>query len=171
MKSSFAHPVNAALLSSFCIASLLYFNDLPRQIPMHFDLGGTPDRYADATLLRWLLLPAATTVVALALYGSAWMIGRRPSSLNVLSRAKYDVLTRPDKEQVVAVVQRRLYWLAVGVIVMFVVLQFGTYRVAHGVADDLPFWPAPLVIVLALLAMSLWETEHRINKLYDQNRA
>lgn len=54
---TWAHPVNAFLLGSLWIASAAVFASLPDRIPMHFGLGGTPDRWADRTLGSWMALP------------------------------------------------------------------------------------------------------------------
>lgn len=145
---SAAHWVNAALLVALFAGSAAVFDALPERIPMHFGLDGTPDRWADRSWIAWMALPLITLFVAVVTYGSAWFIGRRPGSMNLPDRKRYDALPIESKVLVVNVVQRFVCWLTAVINGVMAASQYGAWKVASGQSETLPSWSLALVILL-----------------------
>ncbi|MCB9878345.1 MAG: DUF1648 domain-containing protein [Planctomycetes bacterium] len=132
---------------------------LPARIPMHFGLGGAPDRWADTSLWSWFLFPAMATVFAFALGHAlpAWMrrlAAANSKLLNVPDAARFRALPTAQR---VSVVQRAALPLAVmglEVEALFAWLVFGTARVARDEWRALPVWPV-LVCVGAILVSAV----------------
>ncbi len=68
---------------------------LPERIPVHLGLDGMPDRFADRSLAKWLLLPLLLLVLQALFEFLARVIVRRPDLVNI-----------PDKERYVALPPR-----------------------------------------------------------------
>jgi uncharacterized membrane protein len=151
------HLLNAALLALLFVGSLWVWSDLPAQIPVHFDWTGAADRYAEATLLQWLLLPLLALAVAGTLYASAWWIERSVEGLNVPNQEAYDALSESEQQQVAALPLRYLYGLTTGILLLFGVLQAATYRMAVQGRDSMPAYHsvATGVFLVGLLAATV----------------
>lgn len=127
MVRSIAHAVNVTLLVGFFAVSIWAFESLPTRIPSHFGLGGAPDAYWATTMGRWLLLPFVALAVTAGLYGLAWAAGHGASVMNVPDRARYRALPASGQAEVVAMVQRYVYWTAAAMTVLLAILQYAVY--------------------------------------------
>lgn len=164
------HLLNAVLFVLLIAGSLWTWDDLPARIPVHFSLSGTADRYADATLGQWMLLPLTGGAVAVILYASAWFVGTKIEWVRVPNQETYASLSDAHKRRVVALPQRFMYGLATAVLVLFGVLQVATYDVATGTAETLPpYWIAALIAFVVgtlggcvWLALAMKRTVHRL---------
>ena len=124
---------------------------------MHYDLSGTPDRYAGTTLIRWMALPLLCAALAAVMYAVAWLCTRMP--INVLPQAEYDALPPQDKMRIISHIQRYLYWVTAGITVWFMVMQYGKYRIAIGAAESRPLEPGlTIAATLLLIGSSFWIT-------------
>lgn len=137
---SLAHGFNLALLATLVLASLATFGDLPARIPVHFGLDGTPDRWADRSLGRWMVLPLVAAGSGALVYACVWLVGRFPNTMNVPDAARYRALTPAARGEVVSSVQRFLLGLTAVLQGLFLALQAGTWQVATGAADRLPWF-------------------------------
>lgn len=168
------HLLNAALLALLVAGSLWTWSDLPAQIPVHFDWTGAADRYAEATLLQWLLLPLLALAVAGTLYASAWWIERRVEGLNVPNQEAFDALSAPEQRQVAALPLRYLYGLTTGVLLLFGGLQAATYHMAVQGRDTMPAYHsvATGAFLVGTLAATVWlvvAMQRRVNRLAQDN--
>lgn len=143
-----AHPLNAVLLGALLVGSAAAYDTLPDRIPVHFGFDGTPDRWADRSMFSWMVLPFIALFVSAVTYGSAWFIGRRPGSMNMPDRKRYEALPLSAQRQVAAVVQRSVCWLTVFIVAAMAAAQWGAWHVAVGRSDGLPPWSLALVILL-----------------------
>lgn len=148
------HWIQGALILGLLVGSWAVFDELPDRIPVHFGLDGVPDAWADRTPARWLTLPFVAMGTSLLLYGSAWMVGRFPSAMNVPEAARYRALSAGSKTIVVAQVQDILLWIGLLVNAVFLVLQAGSYQVAVGSTDRLPWWSGGWAILVVVLVGS-----------------
>ena len=152
------HRLNAALLVLLFAGSLWTWSDLPAQIPVHFDGSGTADRYAEATLMQWLLLPFIALAVAGTLYAMAWWIGRNVGDLNVPDQDAFDALSESEQRQVATLPLGYLYGLAAAILALFGTMQAATYQTAvYGDGAMHAYRTVATVVVLAgILAGTVW---------------
>ena len=99
MRSSL--PVLLAVAALWCFA-IDAFAELPEQFPVHFDLHGVPDRWADKSAASWFLLPALGTALPLllAFLVPAWMerlAARNSRWLNVPDKQRFRALPTEDR--------------------------------------------------------------------------
>ena len=161
MTRSLLHAANLLVLALLLGVSFFVFDGLPERIPVHFGAGGEPDRYADTTLLSWMLLPLLGVVLTGMMYGLARLIMRMPNHLNMPNQKRYQALPLEAKLQVVDAQTDLFYAISAGLNIMFVMLQAGSYQVAMGEAAGLPVysWLAIALFVafstgLAVVAVS-----------------
>lgn len=58
--------LNYSIIAMMMIAPMFWYSELPETMPIHFDISGAPDRFADKTMAL-LLLPAIGLVLSLYL--------------------------------------------------------------------------------------------------------
>jgi len=166
------HRVNAILLGLLFGGSLWAFPGLPDQIPRHFGFWGHADAYWDSTLLHWMAVPLITFGVVAVVYGSAWFIGRDPSSINVPKQDVYDALDVEQQRRVVAHVQLVLSGMATSIIVFLGAIQAGIYEVATSAVEVFPPYVTAALVFFVLVvgggsAGLLWWLHRRIPQLSD----
>jgi uncharacterized membrane protein len=127
------------------IAVVRYFwNQMPRQVPTHFGVGGAPDAYGDKSEL--IFVP----VIAGFLYAMLTVLSFFPQSFN------YPVaVTDQNRERLQSISVEMLGWLKAELTWTFAYIMWGTMRVAAGQSNGLNI--AFLPIVLAITgATVLW---------------
>ena len=140
MRAAFTpHILNGALLLLLFGGGLWLYPTLPEQIPHHFDLYGQADAYGDATLVRWLLLPILAGFSAVCLYGPAWLLGTSEPNA--------------EKQRVVTLLRRALYWMTTAMLTVMLAVQVGVYVVATTAVTILPA-AVGATIVAGLLAIA-----------------
>ena len=113
-------------LSAVLVALLIAPNFLPGRVPLHFGLGGQPDRWGSVREL--MLVP----VIALALYALLSFVARIPHHYN------YPVTITPQNAERQYFLARRLIFALRAVLVwVFLVLFWRTRQVAVGEAPGL----------------------------------
>ncbi len=133
------------------VLAVLAWPDLPARIPMHYDLGGQPDRWVDKSVLSWFGLPALGTLlgVVMGLLLPRWVMGmaRRNSPwLNVPDKRRFAALPEAGRVRAVLPLVMGLTWIVLLLQVMFAWLVVGGARVASGEWATLPAWPVLLPI-------------------------
>lgn len=169
----FLHGLNIALLVLLWAGSMILYPFLSDTVPMHYGIGGTPDRWAATSMARWLLLPTVATFTAGIVYGSAWLIRHMQSGVQVPPQAKYDALPAADQQRVVQVMQWALYGVAGCVLVLFGALQAGGFATAVGITEGLPtsvrlVMAGALVGIVGLVAGAVVRMRQRVDRLYAQ---
>jgi len=111
--------------------------------PHHFDLYGRADAYGDATLVRWLL-PILAGFSAACLYGPAWLLGTSEPNA--------------EKQRVVVLLRRALYWMTTAVSTVMLTIQVGVYAVATTAATILPAVVGSTIVagLLAIAGITGW---------------
>lgn len=155
--------LNAALLTVLVAASVWVWPLLPDQIPIHFNASGEADRMADATLLKWLLLPLVGVGVAGLVHGGGWWVERSPGMLNLPAQDAYDALPDDEKQIVARHAASFLHGTALGTTVLFATLQAASYQVATEPRTDLPWYGD--AVVWAFLGLLLVGTVVHVVRL------
>lgn len=110
--------------------------DLPAEIPKHYDFSGSPDDYGDKSGL-WTL-----PLVGTALYAFCMFFARRPRLLN------YGVTITPENAlRQYENAARLIRTLSVFLAGLFVFLTLQTVRVALGNADGLGWYSVVLILL------------------------
>lgn len=117
------------------------FKQLPEIVPIHFDGAGKPDGYG--TKWTMFILPLITT----ALFFGITAINKHPHIFNYTT-----TITEENAEQQYRMATRLLRFTNLGVVLIFLAIEFSTYRTGLGKSDGLEPWFFPMVIVLSLAA-------------------
>lgn len=155
-----AHALNALVVLGTFAAAILGHQRQPARVPVHFDLAGFPDRWADKSWGNTLTVPLMCLAITALLYGSAQVVGwtrRHPRLLNLPNKEAFLALPPELQDPVWRQMKAMLYWLAVPQTLVFLMMA------AFGPGEDgrLPVWPIflPTGVVLVLpmvLAVRLW---------------
>jgi uncharacterized membrane protein len=141
------HILNALLAACFLGFSVWAWAGLPELIPVHFDASGEPTRWAARSFGSWFALPLmALTMVALN-YGLAAAMGRWPHLVNLPDKRRFLALSLERRERVLAPMREMLYALSVPLLLLFLLIQVGTWREALGGSA------APFTVVALLMAV------------------
>jgi uncharacterized membrane protein len=149
-----AHALNAlALLGTFAVAILGHAGQ-PERVPVHFDLAGRPDRWAEKSWAMTLAVPLVALAVTALVYGSARLVGwarRHPALVNLPEKAAFLALPPASQEPIWRQLAAMSSWLAVPVTLLFLVLV----SLRPGADGRLHVWPLflPLGLVFVLLAV------------------
>jgi uncharacterized membrane protein len=152
---------NIVLMLLMIGGSLAVWDSLPERMPLHFGIDGRPDSWGAKSILSWFMLPGIATGLTFLMYGIAAMIIRRPDFINMPDQKKFLDLPAASKKNVLSALQVLLYWVGVMLNVIFVLVQFGSYRAAIGkpmpglilTAVLIGIVTSPMLAVVALLRM------------------
>jgi uncharacterized membrane protein len=149
------HLLNLALLVWIWVFSILKWPELPERIPVHFNMAGEADGWADKSWEHWFLIPLVAVGMTLLLYGSAWLAARFPQHANLPSRVKLADLPPEERGPLLDVIKELLYRIAALITVQFVLMQLSTYRVAVGESEALPWYVRISTIGIVVLTLLL----------------
>ena len=109
--------------------TLIHFNDLPEEIPIHYNAKGVPDGY-DTRIHIWGL-PLIATLLFLLLNGLQKRTGIQPIELQLLQ------------------------WMQLLILGTFTYIQLQTFFVAVNKSNGLGGWFLPIVVI-SFLAPIFW---------------
>ena len=140
------------------VAAAVAWPELPERFPIHFDLAGRPDGWADRSAFAWFALPALSSALgALVGLGLPWLVvlmARANSGwLNVPNRARFRELPEEARASAVAAPAAWLGVLAVELQLLFVWLLRGMHAVATGQRQTLSV--VPLLVLIGLLVATV----------------
>ncbi|MCR9243845.1 MAG: DUF1648 domain-containing protein [bacterium] len=123
--------------------AIALFSELPEQIPVHFDAGGKPDRWARPDAIEWFFIPGLLAVAGIVcgFLLPAWTVGmarRKSPWLNVPDRERFYALSEAARVAAMRPVAIGLAAIALELQVLIAFLLVGTFRVAAGSWDRLP---------------------------------
>jgi uncharacterized membrane protein len=141
--------------------SIAVWDKLPERMPLHFGIDGNPDSWGAKSILSWFIMPAIAVGLTVLMYGIAALIIRHPEFINMPDKKKFLELPVESRKNVSAALKGMLYWVGVLLNVVFVLVQFGSYRAAIGMpmpgliltAVLIGIVTSPLLAVVALLRM------------------
>ncbi len=163
------HLLNGAVLIWIWAFTLLKWPDLPEKIPVHFAASGAPDGWAARSWEHWFLLPLASLALTLLLYGSAALAIRYPRFANIPRKQLILGLTPEERKPILDLVAELVYRIAVLVNIRFSLMQLGTYQVAKGSSEVLPWYVRMSTFAVGVLTLLLIVTTLiRIRSLTDE---
>lgn len=133
--------IGAIGLACLILLPICFYNDLPNEIPKHFNALGQVDAYGKRGII-WLL-----PVIGLVLYVAFTVLNKYPFVFN------YPVkVTTDNAERLYKIGTRSIRLLKVVIILSFAFLNFKTIEIALNGADEICKFYLPLfLIVLAIL--------------------
>lgn len=133
-----------SMLAGFVITALNY-SGLPDSVPIHYGIGGQPDRFASKPAI--FLLP----VIGFASFALLALVGKFPNL------AKKPWLSQEQNRKRVELSKSFMPWLNLLICLMFFYIQWATIQTALGITTGLN--PAIMIcFVGGILLFSLWFT-------------
>lgn len=137
------------LLGAFFAGSLMVYPALPERFPVHFDLAGRPDAWADRRLAAWLALPLIAASVFVLLEGASRFAARYPHYWSVPEKRRFLELSPSARAPIVQRMQALVSLVGLLSTALMAVVQAGIYLAA---TRPVPRMPA---IVLAAVAVEM----------------
>lgn len=142
-----------ALLGTY-ILPIIYLNELPEEIPTHFNGLGAPDDYSSKNTI-WLLCIISTLITI----GLFWL-KNKPHILN------YPLtITNDNAVQVYRITKTMLGLLALFIVIAFLYITYQSIAMALGKSVGLGKWFLPVFIGSILLIIGYSFTQ--MNKTYN----
>jgi len=133
-ESRFLLLANIGLLVLWLIWALDVYGSLPARIPLHFDAGGTPDRWGDKSILNWLGLYLAGLGLAIINLGCAFaipvMIRKWPSAVNLPDKEKFLSLPQDAQKDFYPPLISMVFWIALSCTAVLWLMNYHIYQAA-----------------------------------------
>ena len=149
--------------------SIVAYPHLPAQIPQHFGIDGTADRWVATSWASWLLLPVLALVIAAFVCGMAAIIPTDLRKLNLPNKEQLLALPADRQLAVIAVVRNAMHWIAVIVFALLSLIQVEVYIVARE-----PGRATELVVTLAFIAavpIVVYAMQRRVKSIATEHEA
>lgn len=149
--------LNLLLLGAFHAGSAMAYPTLPGRIPIHFDLWGRPDRWADRSFLSWFGLPLIATALAGFLELASRYSARHPQLWNVPDKRRFLELDPAARAPIIARLREFLAMTGVMGTALVMLVQFSIYHSATGRGSGMQGYVAAGIgiFLLVLLASAL----------------
>lgn len=167
--SKCAIAILTASIAALWIISIRLYPTLPASIPLHFDLGGTPDRFGPPSIGNWFGLPILGTLIGVFLTaimaGVPWLLRVAPGIVNIPRKTQLLALPADSQRRALAPMTTMMASIATVIVLIFIYIIHGTARIATGDATILAVWPLFVLIalILALLIIGHFATVRRID--------
>ena len=142
----------------FALAVSVY-SALPERIPVHFDLSGTADGFANRSWWSWYLLPLVALGSCVWVVAVARWTASHPERWNVPHKAKVLALTPAERQPLTDLVELMLVGSSLAVTIVLALIHYQTWLVATGRAIGLTTLTRSAIfclIGLVVLAIPAW---------------
>jgi uncharacterized membrane protein len=158
------HPtfrLNSVLFTAYLILAVLLWLDMPERYPVHMDLSGSPNRWAEGPGM-WVLLVAITTISFIKSHLFQRYLFDDPDSflINVPHKARFKELPTERKVPVIRRANRMLGLVNTGMLLIFICILLVIHHTAHNPES----WATAIAnrslqgLVVLVLAVLLFET-------------
>jgi uncharacterized membrane protein len=154
--------LSRALMWSLALATLAWavwaYGSLPERIPLHFGIDGTPDRWGERSMGRWLLLPLVGVGVAALMDGVGQWALRHPEKRTLNLPQSDDLMALPVERRVPVLRRAVAMTNATGVVILvaFAFLQAGAFAAAHGAPSQVWTVIGIAICLVGPLAVVVW---------------
>lgn len=124
---------------------LYFYNQLPDEIPMHFDINGKPDRYDEKGSL--FLMPG----IGVALFFFLNMINKYPHTFNYLTK-----ITEDNARAQYTNATKMTRWINFVITIMFVVINTGIILIGLGKIKSYGMTPAIFFTLLIIASVGYY---------------
>ena len=149
--------LNFALLAAMASFAWLTYDSLPRRIPIHFDMTGRPNRFAEKGFELFILYLLPFFLTAL-LHVAAWMVSRRPQAINLPNKEKFLALPPERREPVYDLLCGFFYAQSASINILFLSIVIGITLAAQSASKALNpvyIFPALGLVLLTSLVGTL----------------
>lgn len=137
--------IGAVGLILLLLITVINYGNLPETIPIHFNLGGEPDRYGSRATI--LILPAAGVL----LYTILLLLPRKPGLLN------FPVPVTPqNRTRMFQLASQMLRLLRVSVVILFLIILTSTIQIANGQSERLSMRLVPYYLLLLIPVLGFY---------------
>ena len=173
LKSSFSlwHYVNALLLLGISALGMYYWGRLPDEVPVHFGLDGSPDRWSSrgGEALLIFIVPWGMTLFMYLISLAVGSARKYPQKINIPNKEKFLKLSPAEQAPFFEALKDLFFSTAAALNITFMLIAFGMMQVAMGAYQKLPvwgIWPGlGLVLVFAVgNTVRLMRISYRITK-------
>jgi uncharacterized membrane protein len=143
------HLINALLALGLVGFSAWAWPHLPERIPLHFDASGEPTRWGATSFWTWFTLPLLALAMVGLNYGIAAAMSRFPQMVNLPGRRRLTDLPPERRQRVLVPMRDMVYALSAPLLLVFWLIQIGSFSEARG------YGSAGFIVVALLLAVSI----------------
>ncbi|CAN5599229.1 hypothetical protein BH23BAC4_BH23BAC4_00150 [soil metagenome] len=166
------------LAAAMVAGSVLAYGSLPERIPLHFDVAGTPGNYQATSPLTWFGTVGIALLLGGMCYALAVVLPRYPKLINVPDKRRFMALPREGQLRISRLGQTLLFGTTTFLLLLFGLVQYGSYQVAVGVSDGLPGSVSVAILGLIFTSMimspfviiRMQKLQKEIEKEYDGSR-
>lgn len=142
-------------------------------MPGHFDMLGQVSYFTDVTVARWFLMPGMALGTAVMMYGISALMARAPDTMNVPDPKTYAKLTPDRQATVIQLMQDVMYGITALLLLVFTMVQLGTYSVTLNEAYLLPIYTRVLLwgslpLLILLGPVVVWLLHDTIQRLHTE---
>ena len=131
MKAFFGR-VNVVLMVGLVGFAIWAWPLLPDRIPTHFGLDGDPDAWSAKSLWSWFFIPGMALLLTAMMEAIRRIIPHRPGWVNLPDKTRLVDLPAQARAPVVEMLSGFLALVQTEILVIFALIQLGTYRGAMG---------------------------------------
>lgn len=137
-----------------------WYPRIPDRFPIHFDLAGTPDGWANKSIATWFMLPGCATGISVLLVLIGWVLipllaAHSPEFINIPNKARFLKLSADDRVRTMQPMTSLLTLVAALVTMLFGSLLEQTARVAVGEAAFAKPWELAIFLPVMAIATAL----------------
>lgn len=141
------------------VLAFVGWSQLPDRVPMHFSMGGAPDRWSEKSVLGWFAPPVIGVLIAMGFCFllPPWLRGLARSNstaLNLPDRERFRALSEADRLRALDATLPFLCWIGASVALLVCWTTWGAAQVAAGVWQGLSALPG-VALVFAIVALAL----------------
>ena len=127
--------IDRMVLGAMLVGGLVSYFALPDRFPIHFDLAGNPDGYAQrggGGFFVWMLLPVVALCMSWLMRWAPRAARSNPSLWNIPRKQEFLRLTPEQQEPIQRGMADTMAWLTLMTTLMLAVLQASVFAAAHG---------------------------------------
>lgn len=150
MRSATLWRIDAGLLAVHAVGAATAWLAMPRRVPTHFTLAGTPDAWSRTTVASWFGLLVTSIALSWLIHALSHAVSLE--SWNIPDKERLLQLPREEQEPVIELVHGYAAASAITTTVIFLALQVGVYLIATQDAHGPP-WFVSVVMYGALATL------------------
>jgi uncharacterized membrane protein len=128
-----AHLLNLVIIIALFMFCIQVYNELPDQIPTHYNFSGQPNRWTERSMGSWLTIPVIFVFVTAFLYSIAIFLPKFASKPNLVnlppkSKEKFMAMTLDQRRIVLKSMSVYFFWFPVFINLMILWMRYEEYK-------------------------------------------
>ena len=137
------------LLTAYLTISIALYQKLPDRFPIHFNINGVADGWADKSILSWFALPLIATALVAMFNAIGSLAANKPQLWNIPKKTEFLTLSPEARRPITQMMENFMTLTAICLLLLFISLQISMYQVAAGLINTMP-WHTTLGLILIL---------------------